>query len=133
MTLGHLFSESIRGIPLPFVLYYVQMFFFNPFWKQSHVAQNVVPTPGPGWLVAGYGLPLVLAVWGGGQVWRDRKGDGSWVLVSLWALFNGLALYLPLPFRWRLANGSFLSAGDLSRWGGDCLPGGGGAVRQWLG
>jgi hypothetical protein len=69
------------------------------------VAQNIVPTPGPGWLVAGYGLPLALAVWGGVQVWRDRRGDGSRVLISLWASLNGLALYLPLPFRWRLANG----------------------------
>lgn len=93
------------GIPLPFVFYYLQTFFFNPVWRATHVIQNEIPTPGLGWLVLGYGLPLALAVWGGVSVWRDREREGAWVLVSTWAALNGLLLYLPLPFRWRLANG----------------------------
>jgi hypothetical protein len=93
------------GIPLPLVLYYMKMFFFDPFWRGTHVAQNVIPTPGLGWLVAGYGLPLALAVWGGVTAWRENENSGPWGVLTLWALLNGLALYLPVTFQWRLANG----------------------------
>jgi hypothetical protein len=93
------------GIALPLVIYYARVFLFDPFWRGTHVAQNVIPTPGLGWLVAGYGLPLVLAVWGGVTVWRENESSGPWGVLTLWALLNGLVLYLPVTFQWRLANG----------------------------
>jgi hypothetical protein len=96
-------SLIVAIIPLPFVLYYAQTFFFDPFWKTTHVAQNVIPTPGPLWLIAGYGLPLAFAAWGLVLAWKGRSEP--WVLIGLWVTLNGLLLYLPLPFRWRLANG----------------------------
>ncbi len=93
------------GIPLPFILYYLRIFFFDPVWRVTHVAQSVMPTPGPAWLVGAYGLPLILAVWGGVDVWRGRKVESPWVPVLIWALVNGPMLYLPVTFQWRLANG----------------------------
>ncbi|MBN1937825.1 MAG: hypothetical protein JW934_24435 [Anaerolineae bacterium] len=97
-------TALIAGIvPLPFVLYYTNTFFFDPFWRGTHVAQNVIPTPGPGWLVAGYGLPLLLALWGGIDAVRSR--DEKWALLALWALINAALLWAPVPFQWRLANG----------------------------
>jgi hypothetical protein len=91
------------GTTLPFLCYYVWTFFLDPFWKGTHVTQNVVSTPGLGWLAVGYGLPLALAVLGG--LASLRGGDGPWKLLVLWAVGNGLLVYLPLPFQWRLANG----------------------------
>lgn len=97
------FSLIAGAIPLPFVIYYIRTFFFDPFWHGTHVAQNVIPTPGVGWLVAGYGVPLVLAVWGGVDAFRAR--DHKWAVLVLWALINALALAVPVTFQWRLANG----------------------------
>ncbi len=91
------------GITVPFVIYYIYTFFFTPFWQNTHVAQNVIPTPGPGWLLAGYGLPLGLAVWGAAQ--RDRRPRGGKTLLIIWAVANGLLLFLPVTFQWRMANG----------------------------
>ena len=101
------------AIPGPFLLYYLNTFFFDPFWKGTHVVQLVIPTPPLWWLAAGYGLPLVWAVWGllpTRETWRRRPsasitGDTAWTLLAVWGLVNGVLLYLPVAFNWRLANG----------------------------
>ncbi len=100
------------AIPLPFVFYYVGTFFFDPFWQGTHVAQNVISTPGLGWLIAGYGLVLALAVWGGIDAFRAR--DEKWAIVVLWALTTPLRWSCRSPF-----NGDWPTAGT---WRWHCWP-----------
>jgi len=75
-------------------------------------------------------------VWGGARSFRDR--DSPWTVVGLWGVLNGLLLYLPFPFRWRLANGWHFALALLAARGLEegMLPwllqrGGGRALRRW--
>lgn len=105
------------GIPIPLLVYYARVFFFDTFWQETHVAQNVIPTPGLGSLLVRYGLLLALAIWGFVRVWKSRDREGLWILISIWALINGFMLYLPITFQWRLANGWHLALAFLATLG----------------
>jgi hypothetical protein len=98
------------GLPCaPVVGYYYLLLNDVPFWRIVYGEQDVVPSPGPVALFLGYGLVLGLAVWGLVHWARQRNWSSPRVLLTTWAIGNGLLLYAPLAFQGKLLAGWHVS------------------------
>ena len=85
----------------------------DPNWEFTHITNNLIRPPGLPALAVTLGLLGVLGVIGLAQ-WRQSGQD--W-LVPIWAVANGLALYVPVPFAGRFLLGLVVPAGTLAAYG----------------
>jgi hypothetical protein len=82
-------------LPLPLVIYDYLDIASNPVLR-AWQAQSYTLSPPPLHYLLGYGLVLMLAVWGGFLVFRDREEMGA--SLALWLLAVAPLLYIPLVF-----------------------------------
>lgn len=100
----HLLWASLAVLPaIPILVYYFASIAQNPA-LQIWNAQNITPSPNPLSYVAGFGLPLLIALPG---IWRairhfERDGDR---FMLLWLGINAVMLYMPLNLQRRLSIG----------------------------
>jgi len=96
--------SSMLWLPaLPFAVYYVAVFQFNPIMGQFN-EQNLTPTPAPYLVLFGYGLLLLVAVPGLVRAVRRFERDGDQFML-LWFAANAAGLYAPFNLQRRLAIG----------------------------
>jgi hypothetical protein len=84
-------------VPLPLMVYQYWVIASNPVLR-AWQAQSYTLSPPPLHYLLGYGLVLILAVWGGVRVLREREGQESAVALVLWPLAVAPLLYAPLVF-----------------------------------
>jgi hypothetical protein len=84
-------------------------------------AQNQNLSPPPWEYALGYGFVLLLAVWGGYQALRRRRGPDLFLLT--WALSTVLLLYVPFSLQRRFVMGLIIPLGGLAAIGWYALPG----------
>ncbi|MGH2522532.1 MAG: hypothetical protein ACRDH2_08510, partial [Anaerolineales bacterium] len=86
----------------PVVAYTIFAFSTDPILKQWN-AQNVLPSPHPLHYLFGYGIWLILGLWGGAVLQRRRPGLARFVVG--WAVAIPFLLYAPIPTQRRLIEG----------------------------
>lgn len=97
---------TILAFAAPLVAYYAFVFGADPLWHATHVAGNTTGSPSLLSTILGYGLVLVMAVFGAvwlvrRRLWREH-GAG---LLLVWVVIQGLLPYAPVPFQGRFAAG----------------------------
>ena len=89
----------LSSLPL---LYYFWLNFTNPYYLQRSW-QNICPSPNFIFTFLGYGVWMILAVAGAFLILRIKKlRTEKNCLLVIWAIIQGICLYLPLNFERRL-------------------------------
>ena len=89
-------------VPLPLLAYYYKAFIGDPVF-QSWSAQNILPSPPFVHLLVGYGLVVLLAIWG--MVHVIRHGGERALLLIAWVGSALLLAYLPFALQRRMVEG----------------------------
>lgn len=92
---------------LPLVAYYVTVFLYNPVVSQVWLQENLSPAPPVWMLLAGLGLPLIIAVPGIYRAIRRFEPDGNQFML-LWLLSMLLLVYLTPLIQMNFALGLML-------------------------
>jgi hypothetical protein len=105
-------------LPLPLAAYMIIDANRDPF-LQSFLAQNVTPSPPPGYYLAGYGLLLLMAI--PGMVQAFRRGNEQQMFLPSWLAAVVLLLYTPFALQRRVVEGvhiaiCILAAEGLTTW-----------------
>lgn len=103
----------ILGPLLPFLYYFGVYARRDPYWDAAQFTNNTILPPSPLSLLLGLGLLGILA---GIGLWQWVRQGRDWLL-PIWAIVNGLVLYVPVPFAGRFLLGLVLPVGVLAAYG----------------